>query len=148
MKKPCECGLYIADAERARREHLKSTEHKSRMAASKQAGALGGFIKKRPAFPTPKQIAEAEQPMLHLTVPVRSKFLWWWCPGYPGYPTGCCTTNKFLCICDYLTRSTCSCLGLYSSYPGCPTGCCTTNNSCCKAGTNLGDVQGCYCNNY
>ena len=27
-------------------------------------------------------------------------------------------------------------------------GCCTTNNNCCKASTNLGDVQGCYCNNY
>ena len=62
MKKLCECGLYVADPDKTRREHLKSAEHKSRIAASKQAGALGGFIKKRPAFPTHKQIAEPERP--------------------------------------------------------------------------------------
>ena len=47
-----ECGLDVADLEKAQREHLKSAEHKSRVAGSKHAGVLGGFIKKRPAFPT------------------------------------------------------------------------------------------------
>ena len=61
MKKLCECGLFVADLEKARREHLKSAKHKSRVAASKQAGALGGFIKKQPEFPTPKQIAETDR---------------------------------------------------------------------------------------
>ena len=60
MKKVCECGLYVADLEKSQQEHLKSAEHKSRVAASKRAGVLGGFIKRRPAFPTLKQIAEAE----------------------------------------------------------------------------------------
>ena len=69
VKHFCECGLYVADLEKARREHLKSAEHKSCVAASKQAGALGGFIKKRPALPTPKQIAEAEL---------------WWLGGWVG----------------------------------------------------------------
>ena len=61
MKFFFECGLYVADLGKAPQKHLKSKEHKSCVAASKHDGALGGFIKKRPAFPTPKQIAEVER---------------------------------------------------------------------------------------
>ena len=50
MKKICECGLYVGDLQKAPRERLKSAEHKSRVAAWKHAGVLGGFIKKRPAL--------------------------------------------------------------------------------------------------
>ena len=42
MKILCECGLYVADIEKARREHLKSAVHKSRVAASKQVGGWVG----------------------------------------------------------------------------------------------------------
>ena len=48
MKIFCECGPYVADLEKAQREVLKSAEHKSRVAASTHAGALGDFIKHSP----------------------------------------------------------------------------------------------------
>ena len=44
MKKLCGCGLYAADLEKARQEHLKSAEHKSRIAASKHAGSKAGVL--------------------------------------------------------------------------------------------------------
>ena len=69
-----ECGLYVPDIEKAQWVHLKSAGQKSHIAASKQAGALGSFIKKRPALPTPKQIAAAERANAATTVPIRKLF--------------------------------------------------------------------------
>ena len=57
----CPCGEKVTDTENARREHLKSTEHKARISVAKQVGSLGAFLTKTPAYPKPKKIAAEER---------------------------------------------------------------------------------------
>ena len=97
----CECGLYVNDSD-------ESADHQSRVAAWKQAEALGSFVTKQLAFPTPKQIAVTE----HANAATE-------CTNSPSVSSASVSTSSGSCSRWYTGYQSChtgSCTGCHSNY--------------------------------